>query len=278
MAFLNFVDTSRWQGDIDWNAVKQAGIQGAILKISGGDDGLYYDSKATQNYYGAKSATLLVGGYHFAGGTDPIAEADFFVAGMSPLEDGDVMVLDWELNNYTGNPVEWCRQFAVRVHDKTGVWVILYLNGATRNAYDWSPVTATCGVWIAWYGKDPNSDLPVTGTYIMHQYTSTGKVNGIAGNVDEDAVFMTAQQFESYGYHPDIPPVVIPTPEPTPAPVVDTPPTPVTPIPEPTPTPVVPVPVVEPPVVLPTTTTSTLYDFIKTIVTVVITWLKGWKR
>lgn len=229
MAFLNFIDVSRWQGDINWPAVKNAGIQGAIVKISGGDAGLYYDPKASQNYYACKGVGLLIGGYHFAGHADPVAEANFFVEGMKPFAENDVFVLDYDSD--TGDAVSWVQAFVNRVHDLTGVWCIVYVNGSTRNAHDWSPVAANCGFWIAWYGKDPNQDLPVNGIYVMHQYTSAGHVAGIAGNVDEDAVYMTPEQFDKYGYHapvaPVIPPVpvILPTaPVPQPAPVETSPP------------------------------------------------------
>lgn len=249
MAFLNFIDVSRWQGDINWTAVKSAGISGAIIKISGGDQGLYYDPKASTNYYACKGAGLLVGGYHFAGHTDPVAEANFFVAGMKPFEENDVFVLDYDSD--TPDAVAWVQAFVNQVHSLTGVWCIVYVNGSTRNAHDWSPVAATCGFWIAWYGKDPNADLPVNGVYVMHQYTSTGQVPGVAGNVDEDAVYMTPEQFDAYGYHAPVLPVVPPVPV-IPPPAIAPPLTP-PPVPEPTPEPVSTVTISPPPtpVVLP---------------------------
>lgn len=224
MAFLNFIDVSKYQGDIDFQAVKAANVAGVIIKISGGDDGLYYDSKATANYNGAKAADMLVGGYHFAGHTDPIAEADFFVNGMKPFADNDGFVLDFDSDQ--PDAVSWVLAFVNRVHDLTGVWCFVYVNGSTRNAHDWSPVAANCEFWIAWYGKDPNADLPVNGVYVMHQYTSTAQIPGISGNVDEDAVFLTPEQFDACGWHPvpaAVPPVTVlpppaPVPEPTPAP------------------------------------------------------------
>jgi GH25 family lysozyme M1 (1,4-beta-N-acetylmuramidase) len=276
MAFLDFIDVSRWQGNIDWHAVRNAGIEGAIIKISGGDDGLYYDPKASQNYYAAKGAGLLVGGYHFAGHTNPVTEAEFFVNGMKPFVENDVFVLDYDSD--TGDAVGWCDAFVNRVHELTGVWCIIYVNGSTRNAHDWTPVAAKCGFWIAWYGKDPNQDLPVDGTYVMHQYTSSGQVAGVAGNVDMDAVYMSPEQFSLYGFHepvvpvtPPVPVIPPPTPEPTPVPVPE--PTP-EPIPTPVPTPD-PVPTPEPqpvpvPVPAPQPQESFLEGFIKVLLGVFV--------
>lgn len=280
MAFLNFIDVSRWQGDIDWAAVKASGIAGAIIKISGGDDGLYYDSKATQNYDAVKANGLLVGGYHFAGHTDPVAEANFFVDGMKPFADNDVFVLDYDSD--TSDAVSWVQQFVQRVHDLTGVWCIVYVNGSTKNAHDWSPVATNCGFWIAWYGKDPNADLPVSGIYVMHQYTSSAQVPGVSGNVDEDAVYMTPEQFDAYGWHPTpaadqpVPVIPAPVPDPVPAPPAPDPvPTP-EPTPEPSPEPLpepTPAPVPEPtpsPSPSPKTQESFLGAFVKGLLGVLL--------
>jgi lysozyme len=243
MGHIDAIDVSQWQGNINWSAVPQPI---AILKMSGGDAGLYVDSKANQNYYGAKAAGKLIGGYHFAGGGDPANEADFFVAAMSPLEENDVLVLDWEIEH--PDPVGWCTTFVNRVHERTGTWPLFYTNGSRLNQYDWSPVRNNCGTWVAWYGMDPEGSLPVSGMYVMHQYTSDGSVPGIAGRVDLDAWFGTLDQFKMYGWH-STQPVPEPTPEPEPVPPpnpIPDPPTP-EPVPEPEPEPI-PEPTPEPPV------------------------------
>lgn len=242
MSYINALDVSRWQGDINWAAVKEAGYQIAVIKISGGDDGFYFDSKANQNYNNAKANGLSVGGYHFAGGTDPVAEAEYFVKGMSPLEENDVLVLDWEIQH--SNPVNWCTQFVNKVHELTTVWPIIYMNGSTLNSQDWSPVTNNCGVWVAWYGTNPDADLPVKYPYIMHQYTSSGSVPGISGNVDLDAWYYDIPTWNKYGYNAP----QAPAPEPITPPVVPEPPVVTPPVVTP---PVVTPPVVEPPIVKP---------------------------
>lgn len=237
MSHISAVDISQWQGNISW---PQVNVPIALIKMTGGDAGLYTDTKASQNYYGAKAAGKLVGGYHFAGAGNPENEADFFIAAMSPLEENDVLVLDWEVQH--PDPVGWCSRFVNRVHDRTSVWPLIYFNGSTWNAHDWSSVTNKCGVWVAWYGQDPEGNLPVGGkTYVMHQYTSDGSVPGIAGRVDINAWFGTLDQFKKYGYHAPATPA--PAPEPTPQPVPVPPPAAVAdppklvPAPSPDPTP-----------------------------------------
>lgn len=207
------IDVSHWQGTINWSAVAQT-QQFVIVKISGGDAGLYYDAQASNNYYGAKAAGIQgVGGYHFAGGGNPSQEADFFCAGMKPWTENDVWVLDWEID--VADPVSWVGQFMQRCHDVAGVWPLLYVDGSRANAYNWNAnaAVANCGKWIAWYGRDPSQDLPVSMFYTMMQYSSSGKINGISGNVDQDMFYGDISQLQKYGWHAPVAP---------PAPVVTT--------------------------------------------------------
>lgn len=185
------MDCSQYQGNIDWRSHHE---QIVMIKIGGGDAGLYFDSKATQNYYGAKTAGKAVGGYWFAGGGNPVVEADYFVKGMSPLSENDVLALDFEIR--LPNPVQWCEKFVNEVHAKTGVWPLLYVNASTFSTYDWSPVTKTCGLWIADYAVSPDNIVPVIHPYVMHQYTSSP--------YDKSAWFGTIEQFNKYGYHKPI--------------------------------------------------------------------------
>src|SRR4051812_45665718 len=106
MSFIKAIDVSTYQGNIDWKAVKASGIQIAIIKMGGADAGLYTDSKANQNYYGAKAAGLAVGCYYFAGPGSAANQADHFVSLCSPLEKDDVLVLDWEIQ--AADPVGFC--------------------------------------------------------------------------------------------------------------------------------------------------------------------------
>lgn len=278
MGYTKALDVSRWQGQIDWNAVKGAGYEIAVIKVSGSDAGDYVDPRAGINYDGARNAGLAFGTYHFAGGTDARHEAEYFVAVCSPLDENQVLVLDWEVQH--ADPVGWCETFVSRVHELTGIWPILYMNGSTRNSYDWTRgILSNCGMWIAWYDRDPNIDLPVNGTYIMHQYTSSGSVPGIAGRVDLDAWYGTVAQWNKYGWHaPVTPPIVTP-------PVVP----PVEP-PKPVEPPVVTPPVVEPPIIVPpiveppvtppvvTPPSQSLWEVILSLFIKIKDWLSGWKK
>jgi hypothetical protein len=190
MNYVSGLDCSQFNGTLNWPKVTE---KIAMIKMGGGDGGhLYLDNMATKNYYGAKAAGKAVGGYWFAGGGNPITEADYFIRAMSPLAVGDVFALDWEVSHV--NPVQWCLQFVTEVHKKTGCWPLLYINESTCNAYNWEPVLKNCGLWIADYEVSPDANVPIKYTYVMHQYSDTP--------YDHDAWFGTVDQFKAYGYKP----------------------------------------------------------------------------
>jgi hypothetical protein len=69
------IDISRWQGDFDFAKAVAEGVEFAIIKGGGGDDGLYTDSKFERNYKEAKAKGLPVGSYWFSKALS-IAEAE----------------------------------------------------------------------------------------------------------------------------------------------------------------------------------------------------------
>lgn len=261
MSYTPALDISRYQPNDDYAEPI------VIIKMSGGDDGLYYDSKATQHYYAAQQAGKAIGMYHFAGGADPTAEADFFVRSCSPLAEDDVMVLDWEIQH--PDPVGWCVAFIQRVIDTTNVRPLIYMNTSTEHAHDWSPVVSmNIGLWLADYRYTPDDSIALRNwpAYAMHQFTSTP--------YDQDAWFGSVDQFRAYGFHANpqqpIPPEPTPPPGPTPAPAPIPVPEPTpepTPLPEPVPVPIpepAP-PVPEPPVAVTKSIWQLIIEFIKKI-------------
>ena len=211
-----------------------------LLKMSGGDglsQPLYYDAKASANYAACQRDGKAIGLYHFAGGKDPIVEADFFIKACSPLAENDVLALDIERgqawNLITPDGVAWALTFVTHVHDTTGVWPLVYMNTSTLQSRDWSTVLTNCALWIADYRYSPDQDVPTGRPYLIHQYADTPD--------DMDAVFCDIETFKKYGWHSSIP-VPVPTPaviEPVPAPPTPEVPPVVIPAPTPVTTPVI---------------------------------------
>src|SRR5829696_7159875 len=60
---IHGVDISKWQGDVDWASLRQAGTQFAFIKATEGGD--HIDSRFLENWWGAKKAGIPRGAYHF---------------------------------------------------------------------------------------------------------------------------------------------------------------------------------------------------------------------
>lgn len=212
MSYIPFRDISYAQGLYNMATNPDPII---VIKMSGGDAGLYYDSQAARNYNNAVVAHKAIGLYHFYGGGDPTTEADFFIKACSPLAEGDVLILDIE-RGATWNPqtdpgaVAKVAAMAKHIHDRTGVWPWVYMNMSTANMYDWSPVFNFCGYWCAAPSYGFDATLPV-------KYPQIAQQGPIVGGVDTDAFFGTLAQFKAYGYHQS--PAPSPAPIPVPAPI-----------------------------------------------------------
>ncbi len=218
MSYISFKDISGiGQGVYDMSQNDDPII---MIKMSGGDlPDMYYDSQAANNYNNAIAAGKLVGMYHFAGGKDPIEEADFFISAVSPLAENDVLCLDWEIEH--DDPVGWCNSFTTRVHDRTGVWPWIYFDRDRAHRFDWSPVTVNCGHWCPAPDKSFDADLNIPYTVIAQQ-------GPVVNGVDTDVFFGTLDEFRAYGYHAPVPQDPI---SPIPEPIIVIPPPPVLPNP-----------------------------------------------
>jgi len=205
--YLTGKDISHWNG-----AYTDTGEDFVMIKMSGGDAGLYLDSAGNQHYNAAYAAGKVVGMYHFAGGTDPIDEANYFVDAVMPFAEYDLYALDWEVNN--ADPVGWCLAFVNEVHAKTGVWPFIYMDISRLNGYDWSPVLANCPLWLAAPSYAFDATAPVNKTYVMQQ-------GGIVNGIDSDAAFFESRaDLQKCGWHSasQAPAVDTPVPAPTPTP------------------------------------------------------------
>lgn len=248
MSYLLGLDASYAQGgDINFGAAKAAGYDFWLQRMSYAypGQGCKNDTTASTNYYGAKSAGFIVGGYHKVGWTDPIAEAEFFVKAMSPLDEGDLLAYDKEPKSdvvIPANWAEWEQQFVQHVHDLTGVWMFDYSNISMFNTMPRQGAVTNCGPWIAAPSYSFDATLPVNGVVIMQQ-GPTAQVPGVPHNVvDTNAFFGTREDLLKYAYHvqdqtPQATPAPSAAPEPAaqPEPVSEPQPTP--PAPEPTPAP-----------------------------------------
>ena len=185
------IDVSNWQGYIDYEQVRNSGIEVVYIKASQGTNikDAYFDI----NYENAKANGLQVGFYHFLTATnteEAEAEANFFVSVISGKTPDCKLVLDYETFGGVGREEinNIARAFMERVESLTNKEIIMYSDlSNAQNTFDKS-LAEDYGLWIAYYGNYNNLANFETSweEYIGVQYTDRGNVNGINGNVDRD--------------------------------------------------------------------------------------------
>jgi len=182
------IDVSKWQGDIDWAAVKNDGIVYAIVRATHGINTIdeWFDS----NWNDSRAEGIYVGVYqYFEPGQDPIAQADLMLEMMGPLGPEDLPpVIDVE--SHGGLPpaevASAVGQWIDHVEAATGVAPIIYTGRYFWQDYVQSPAFADYPLWIAHY-TDGCPNIPDQWSdWVFHQYTSSGSVAGIAGDVDRN--------------------------------------------------------------------------------------------
>jgi len=182
------IDVSYYQKTINWPQVKASGVQFAVTRIS---DGLNFpDSEFANNWAGIKSAGLIRGAYqYFEPGQDALDQADMVVQRVGMLGSGDLPVqLDMEV---TGG------QSSATINSRIKTWMDRVTTGTGKRPfvytakYFWDDNVASTAysgdrLWVANYGVTC-PDLPnAWSNWSIWQYSSTGSVPGISGNVDMD--------------------------------------------------------------------------------------------
>jgi lysozyme len=184
------IDVSYYQGTINWASVKAAGKQFAIIRVSDGTG--FMDPKFVTNWKGAKAAGLAVGAYQFfRPGQDATAQADLMVNQLNAVGfgAGDIPpVIDVESSDgvSASNIAARVNVWLQRVKSRTGRLPALY----TAPGY-WSGIgnptpSPLPYLWDAHWGVSCPTLPPAWGRLRFWQYSSTGKVSGISGNVDLD--------------------------------------------------------------------------------------------
>jgi GH25 family lysozyme M1 (1,4-beta-N-acetylmuramidase) len=197
------IDLSHWNKVQDWNKIKNDDINFCFLKTSQGIN--LKDSKFEEYKKASRNIGLLTSFYHFADGGDPIAEADFFLKTVGDIQEGEILVLDWEINH--SSPADWCLKFLNRCLEKTGIRPLLYTNEARVKSIDWfHVVNNNFGLWIARYYLNTGYKMPLVSPssgqwpfWAIWQFTSRGKVDGIIGFVDLNYTKMDIATLRKYG-------------------------------------------------------------------------------
>ena len=195
------IDVSEWQGDIDWAKAKADGVEGVIIRLGYGE-GNNADKKAQRNISECKRFGIPFGIYWYSyadtpalakeEGADVVSKLKQF--GVNPSDLAYPVYYDlekwtWEghkpptdpnvYNNIVNN---WYSALQSAGYKNLGVYSYTsYLQGPLKHADIYAKTT-----WVAQYGARMGFDSFPTNSRGW-QYTSSGKVNGISGNVDMNA-------------------------------------------------------------------------------------------
>ena len=192
------IDVSEWQGEIDFEAVKEAGIEVVYIKSS---ESNWVDPYFEVNYEKATAAGLRVGVYHYVTAMsidESREEAAFFVSTLEGKTIDCRLAMDFEsfgtLSNDEINEIGLI--FLQTVESLSGKEVVVY-SDAWNVANIWNDFIAAYPLWIAEYGtstgfneSSPQLQLQDHGqwsSWVGFQYSDVGQISGIDSNsVDLD--------------------------------------------------------------------------------------------
>lgn len=189
------LDVSEFQGNVDWAQVKNAGYQFAMLRAGYG----YRtpDQQFVRNITECNRVGIPAGAYWFCyalGPEDAIQEADGCVEAISPYRLEYPICYDIEqasINYAAQNGVTITPELATEIVtafcnriEEHGYFAMYYSNQNFLNTYLPWELARRYALWYAWYNQ--LYDGIDCGIW---QYTSTGSVPGISGNVDLDTSF-----------------------------------------------------------------------------------------
>ncbi len=211
----NGIDVSRWQGNINWDLVKNSGMSFAIIKLGGADQGYYVDSCFEQNYAKAKAAGIPVGAYWYSNaksGDEARKEARFFIEKLKGKQFEYPVYMDVEekaMLNLGREKLSDVIASFLNEMESAGYFAGLYMSASPLSSLTTDGIKKRYAIWVAHYGVSKPS---YNGQYGMWQKSSTGKVNGISGNVDLNECYVDyPKQIKSDGRNGFPKPEPVPT-------------------------------------------------------------------
>ena len=184
----NGIDVSEWQRDINFEEVKNSGISIVYIKATQGTD--YIDPYLEEYYNGAKANDLKIGFYHFLtarSNEEAILEAKFFASSINNYTADCKLAMDFEeFGNLSVDEINSISAtFLETVQNLTSKETIIYSDAFnSKNTFN-SSLANTYPIWVAEYGVNEPRNGNWT-EWTGFQYTNSGRISGISGNVDRD--------------------------------------------------------------------------------------------
>lgn len=194
------IDVSKWQGTVDWDKVKAAGIEFAMLRAGYGQGNI--DAQFERNASECTRLGIPFGVYWFSYAyTDDMArrEAQFCMDAVEGYKLSYPVAFDFEYDS-VDNAAElgvsitktlassMARTFCNEVRSG-GYYPMIYANPNYLAAYFDEDIPKEYDIWLAKWPRQPDPEVEPEQAGGMWQYTSSGTVDGISGRVDLDAAY-----------------------------------------------------------------------------------------
>ena len=197
---LSGIDVSAYQGDIDWVKVKESGVDFAIIRLGyrGYESGkLVEDKFARANLEGAAAAGIQLGAYFFSQALSPNEareEAQFVLEILKDYMLTMPVVFDWEhvdnenarTNGMDPYVATDCAKAFLEVIKEAGYRPMMYFNSFQARKLFYLDQLMEYDFWLALYSDRMTFPYKVD----MWQYTCTGTVPGVFGDVDVNVMFL----------------------------------------------------------------------------------------
>lgn len=185
------IDVSKYQGNIDFEKVKNDGIKFVIIRAGYGKYTKQKDECFDENYKRAKAAGIPVGAYWYSyaeSAEDAVNEAKACIEVIKGKKFEYPIYFDMEEQKQFAKGKAFCdslvKAFCTEL-EKSGYFAGLYISRSPLQNCISEDVAERYALWVAEYADKLNYG----GSYGMWQYSSKGKVKGVSGNVDMDCCY-----------------------------------------------------------------------------------------
>ena len=198
------IDISKWQKTIDWSGVKGAGTRFAFIKATEGGD--YLDENFRDNWAGSRKAGVARGAYHFVFWCRAAKDqVNWFIRNVPKEADALPPVLDVEWNNLSRCPRTSpaaarakMREMLVALHAHYGKKPVIYTDiNFHEDVLEGTHEFDDYPFWIRSTASRPEERYEKR-PWEFWQFTTTGRVPGITGDVDRNAFFGSEKDFAGW--------------------------------------------------------------------------------
>lgn len=198
------IDVSRWQNEIDWQKVKGAGTRFAFIKATEGGD--FIDSNFRDNWDGAKKSGIARSAYHFVYWCRPAKDQlNWFIRNVPKDPDALPPTIDVEWNHLSRCPKTSpalarakMRELLVGLHAHYGKKPVIYTDiNFHEDVLEGTAEFDDYPFWIRSTAARPEERYEKR-QWEFWQFTTTGRVPGISGDVDRNAFFGSEKDFSGW--------------------------------------------------------------------------------